>query len=98
MAERTLLEDSDRDARLATVSEWARDGAWLVRSYEFEDFDRAMDFINAVADVARELDHHPNLSNVYNQVELRVSTHDAGGLTALDFEFATRVSQLEFVG
>ena len=67
----------------------------MVRSWEFADFEDAMSFILAVADVARALDHHPNLANVYNRVELRVSTHDAGGLTSLDFEFADRVSRIE---
>ena len=94
MSDRSLLSDADRASRCATLPDWTLDGAWLVRSYELADFDEAMEFIATVADVARELDHHPNLSNVYNRVELRVSTHDAGGLTALDFEFATRVSAI----
>lgn len=94
MSDRTLLAAADRDARLADLPGWTRDGDWLVRAYTFAGFDEAMTFINNVADIARDLDHHPNLSNVYNQVELRLSTHDAGGLTALDFEFAGRVSEL----
>lgn len=94
MYDRTLLSDAQRDTSMAALPSWSLEGSWLVRAYEFGDFDEAMDFILKVADVARALDHHPNLSNVYNRVELRVSTHDAGGLTALDFEFASRVSKL----
>jgi 4a-hydroxytetrahydrobiopterin dehydratase len=53
-----------------------------------------MAFINAVADVARALDHHPDLTNVFDRVTLAVTTHDAGGLTSLDVEFARRVNAL----
>ncbi len=89
----------DDDAVLALVQRldgWRRsaDGAWLERQWELGDFDDAVAFMNQVFDVARELDHHPNLSNVYNRVSIRLQTHDAGGITERDATFAARVDAL----
>lgn len=94
MSDRSRLDEAGISAGLETVPGWRREGDAIRRDYEFGDFDEAMAFINRVADVARALDHHPDLSNVYSRVGLTVSTHDAGGLTALDFEFARRVDAL----
>ncbi|MCB9507142.1 MAG: 4a-hydroxytetrahydrobiopterin dehydratase [Myxococcales bacterium] len=91
---RQRLDEAEIATRLTTVPGWRRDGETLVREWQLGDFDVAMALINAVADVARTLDHHPDLYNVYNRVRLSVTTHDAGGLTALDFEFAARVSAI----
>ena len=94
MSARDRLSDAAIDAALAGLEGWRREGDRIVRSWVFGDFDGAMTFINAVADVARALDHHPDLANVYDRVTLSVTTHDAGGLTALDVEFARRVNAL----
>lgn len=94
MNERTLLSTAERGALETDCPGWRLDGVHLKRGYEFGDFDEAMVFINQVADIARDLDHHPDLSNVYNRVQLAVTTHDAGGLTALDRTFAIRVNAL----
>ncbi|MFT6395378.1 MAG: 4a-hydroxytetrahydrobiopterin dehydratase [Bradymonadia bacterium] len=94
MSDPTLLSTSERDALESVCPGWRLDGVHLKRAYEFGDFDEAMEFINQVANVARELDHHPDLANVYNRVQLAVTTHDAGGLTSLDRSFAQRVSAL----
>ena len=93
-ATRTILEPAELTRRLSALPSWSVEGATLTRRWEFGDFDEAMRFVNAVADVARELDHHPDLYNVYNRVRLSVTTHDAGGLTAMDIAFATRVDAL----
>jgi 4a-hydroxytetrahydrobiopterin dehydratase len=88
------LSDAAVDTALAELKGWRREGVHIVRSWAFGDFDGAMAFINAVADVARALDHHPDLTNVFDRVTLAVTTHDAGGLTSLDVEFARRVNAL----
>lgn len=91
---RERLSDTDVDARLASVPDWRREGQTLVRSLRFADFSEAFGFMARVALVAEVLDHHPDWSNVYNRVEIAVTTHDRGGLTALDFEFAHRVDAI----
>jgi 4a-hydroxytetrahydrobiopterin dehydratase len=60
----------------------------------FNDFAQAMDFMNAVAEVAERMNHHPEWSNVYNRVNVRLTTHDAGGLTHLDFALAQAMDSL----
>jgi 4a-hydroxytetrahydrobiopterin dehydratase len=60
----------------------------------FKDFAQAMAFMNAVAEVAERMNHHPEWSNVYNRVKVRLTTHDAGGLTHLDFDLAQAMDTL----
>ena len=64
------------------------DGLALEKSFQFDDFDRAFDFMTRVADAARTADHHPDWRNVYNRVEFRLSTHDANAITQLDLSLA----------
>ena len=79
----------------------APDGVWrqedesLVRDYEFDDFRGAMAFVNRVADVAEEVNHHPDiLVHGWNKVRLVLTNHSAGGLTEPDFEMAARFDTL----
>lgn len=60
----------------------------LHAQWVFKDFGSAMSFMNSVADVAERMNHHPEWTNVYNRVKVRLTTHDAGGLTHLDFDLA----------
>ena len=60
----------------------------IQRTYKFADFNAAFGFMTRVALMADKLDHHPEWSNVYNRVEVTLTTHDAGGVTALDVEMA----------
>jgi 4a-hydroxytetrahydrobiopterin dehydratase len=80
--------------RLTELKGWKLDGNAIKKEWQFKDFNEAMVFINRVADLAREQDHHPELFNVYNKVSLRFSTHDAGGLTNRDFKMATAVDKI----
>ena len=70
---------------------WACDGASLARDFTFAEFSEAFRFMTRVAEVAESLDHHPDWKNVYKTVEVSLSTHDAGGLTELDFKLAKRM-------
>jgi 4a-hydroxytetrahydrobiopterin dehydratase len=78
------------DEALSALPDWSlvEEGSAIRRELRFAGFDEAMVFIVALADVARRLDHHADLYNVYDRVTLRLSTHDAGGLTERDFAFA----------
>jgi len=88
MSEIRRLGDAEIQSRLATLSGWSiRDGK-LHREFQFADFVAAFAFMTAVAQVAESKQHHPEWSNVYNRVVIDLTTHDAHGLTALDFELA----------
>jgi 4a-hydroxytetrahydrobiopterin dehydratase len=88
---RTKLSEHEITARLPGVTGWKREGDWLERVYQFDTFPAAIAFVNRVAESAEALDHHPDIAVSYTKVTLRVSTHDAGGLTAIDFALATRI-------
>lgn len=91
---RELLSAPEVAAALVQLPGWqAREGA-LVREFLFVDFVGAWGFMAQVALIAESLDHHPNWSNVYNRVSIDISTHDRGGITALDVEFARRVGAI----
>jgi 4a-hydroxytetrahydrobiopterin dehydratase len=89
--DRRPLSQDEVAALVEALDGWALDGASLRRQLIFDSFVQAFGFMAQVALIAERLDHHPNWSNVYNRVDLSITTHDAGGLTALDFEFARRV-------
>ncbi|NQW61652.1 MAG: 4a-hydroxytetrahydrobiopterin dehydratase [Deltaproteobacteria bacterium] len=84
------LSPQQIDEALSTLPAWTlvEEGSAIRRELRFAGFDEAMVFIVALAEVARRLDHHADLYNVYDRVTLRLSTHDAGGLTERDFAFA----------
>ncbi len=92
MAER--LSDEEIGSRLAS-SEWKREGEHIVRDWKFDDFAGAIAFVNRVADVAEEANHHPDiLVHGWNKVRLSVTNHSAGGLTDADFALAATVDGL----
>jgi len=86
------LDQEEVEARVDELPGWnVRDGA-LVREFRFRDFVEAFSFMTRVALLAESRNHHPDWSNVYNRVTIGLSTHDAGGITELDFELAEAVS------
>jgi 4a-hydroxytetrahydrobiopterin dehydratase len=90
----TLLSDDEVAAGLQG-GDWRRDGAEIVRDHRFKDFAQAMSFANAVAAAAEEANHHPDIRiHGWNNVELRLSTHSEGGLTAADLEMARKLDAL----
>lgn len=74
-----------------TLSE---DGKALLRSYRFKDFSEAFAFLTRVALHAEKIDHHPEFTNVWNRVDFRLTTHDTGGVTGRDIEFARAIDRL----
>jgi 4a-hydroxytetrahydrobiopterin dehydratase len=80
---------------LSRLEDWRREGDWLVRDFKFENFKRALEFVNRVADEAEAMDHHPDiLIHGWNKVRLSVMTHSVGGLTEKDFKLAERINPL----
>ncbi len=86
----TKLAGQARTTALATLKEWkevpGRDA--IQKTYKFADFNAAWGFMTRVALAADKADHHPEWSNVYNKVEIVLSTHDAGGLSEKDISLA----------
>jgi len=92
-ATRRLSEDEIRE-RLDRLEDWTIVNGKLHREFSFESFVAAFSFMTALALVAEKMDHHPEWFNVYNRVVIDLTTHDVGGLSEKDFEFATAASCL----
>ena len=86
-----LLTPDELAAALEQLDGWAVEDDRLVRSFEFADFVAAFGFMARVALVAEKLFHHPDWSNSWNRVDIAITNHDAGGLTARCVELATRI-------
>jgi 4a-hydroxytetrahydrobiopterin dehydratase len=87
-----LADDATVERELRTLDgDWGRDGDALVRELEFAGFREAIDFIVRVADLAEEADHHPELTNVYARVTVRLTSHDVGGITDRDLRLARAI-------
>lgn len=91
---RARLTDQEIAARLPGAPGFRYEGGKLVRELRFENFVDAFGWMTSVALVAEKLDHHPDWKNVYGRVDVELHTHDAGGVTALDFELAARMCEL----
>ncbi len=81
-------------AALAELGDWGFDGDALTRTFRFADFVHSVEFVEHLAEVAEERQHHPDIDIRYNKVTLRLSTHSAGGVTQRDVELAEAVGHL----
>jgi 4a-hydroxytetrahydrobiopterin dehydratase len=89
-----LLSEQEVSSRLQS-SEWKHEGESIVRDWQFKDFAEAIGFVNRVAEVAEDMNHHPDiLVHGWNKVRLSVTNHSAGGLTEADFALAEKVDGL----
>jgi len=86
----SLLSPNERSILATDLAHWSmvanRDA--ITRSYQFKDFKEAFAFMTQCALMAEQMNHHPEWFNVWNRVEVTLSTHDAGGLTKLDLDLA----------
>lgn len=89
-----LLADAALAAAVAELAGWEVTEGRLGRTFRFADFSEAWAFMSRVALIAEQLGHHPDWSNVWSTVRIDVVTHDRGGITTLDVEFARRVDAL----
>jgi 4a-hydroxytetrahydrobiopterin dehydratase len=90
------LTEEERDQALSGLPEWSLrdDKLAIVRQFKFADFGQAFAFMTRVALIAEKRDHHPEWSNVYNWVEITLTTHDAGGLSQRDVDMAGAIDGL----
>lgn len=90
------LNDTEIGAELDNLSGWTVVNGKLHKQFQFSSFVEAFGFMARVALAAESMNHHPEWFNVYNRVTIDLMTHDAGGISALDFELAKRADR--FVG
>ncbi|MFB6279425.1 MAG: 4a-hydroxytetrahydrobiopterin dehydratase [Salinibacter sp.] len=95
MPSRDPLSDADIDDALDDLEGWSHADDKIQKTYEFSDFREAISFIVRLSFYAEEMNHHPELENVYNTVSIALTTHDAGGqVTELDIELASAIEDL----
>ena len=88
------LTETEIQARLRSLPGWDITGDSISRDFVFTDFVRAFGFMASAAVIAEKMNHHPEWSNVYNRVSVKLSTHEVGGLSELDFYLAERLNRL----
>jgi 4a-hydroxytetrahydrobiopterin dehydratase len=89
-----LVDPEDIEILLKKLPEWDLEGKSIIRSVEFDDYMEGIDFVNAVAEIAEEAGHHPDMEVKWCVVNLSLTTHDAGGLTDADFDVAKKIDTL----
>ena len=89
-----LIKASELKNHLKKIPEWELEKKHIERTFEFDEFSEAIDFVNSVAEVAEDEEHHPDIDIRFNKVRLILSTHSKGGLTDLDFSLAERIDTL----
>ena len=89
-----LLKTPEIKDWLKKLPEWEHEKKHIERTFEFDEFAQAIDFVNSVADIAEEEEHHPDIDIRYNKVRVQLSTHSEGGLTDRDFEVAEKIDNL----
>ncbi|MEO1189826.1 MAG: 4a-hydroxytetrahydrobiopterin dehydratase [Pseudomonadota bacterium] len=92
-----MAEKIGAEAGIAQLNDWqgvAGDRDAIIKTFKFSDFKTAFGFMTACALKAEQMDHHPEWFNVYNRVEVTLTTHDADGVTALDVELASFMDAL----
>ena len=89
-----LIPKTDLNAWIKKIPEWDLEDKSVTRAVEFDSFSEAIDFVNDVAEIAEDAQHHPDIDVRYTRVTLTLTTHDKGGLTAADFEMAGRIDTL----
>ena len=91
---RDLLDGVQLEDAKKLLPDWEVSAEFLFRVFLFKNFVEAFDFMTAISSTAEEMNHHPDWANVYNKVEVRLSTHDSGGVTSLDVELASVMDSL----
>ena len=86
------LDKAECDSAMAALSGWefSRDGAAIAKTYKFKSFVKAFGWMSSAAILAEKADHHPEWFNVYNRVEVTLTTHDVDGLSERDFALAAK--------
>jgi 4a-hydroxytetrahydrobiopterin dehydratase len=88
------LGDGEIEAKLADLNGWERRGEAIVKSFERGDFVGSVRFVDSLVGPAEAMGHHPDVAISWDTVTVTLSTHSEGGLTAADFELATKIDAL----
>jgi 4a-hydroxytetrahydrobiopterin dehydratase len=94
MARPTKMSDVEIGQRILKLPKWKLENGKLHRDYKFADFVTAFGFMSSVALLAESMNHHPEWFNVWSTVKIDLNTHDAGGITELDFSLAEKIEAL----
>ena len=89
-----LLEDSEIEAKLGELDGWSRDGDAITKTFEREDFVGSVKFVDSLVEPAEGMGHHPDLEISWDKVTVKITNHAEGGLTAADFELASKIDAL----
>jgi 4a-hydroxytetrahydrobiopterin dehydratase len=89
------LTESEVTSQQRLLDSWQVENGELVRTFTFADFRAALAFVNQVGELAETAGHHPDIDIRYNRVHLALVTHDAGGLTAKDFDLARKINAIQ---
>jgi len=90
----TKLSDLEIQRALGSLPGWSRRGDALVKTFSFDRFAKGIGFVDRVAKVADDMDHHPDIDIRYTKIAMSLSTHDAGGITGKDLELAGQIESL----
>lgn len=90
----TSFTDAQIEEALDQLPGWSQEGEAIVKTYEFADFRAALDFMNRAAGPIEEMDHHPEWTNVYDRVDIRLNSHDVGGVTERDLRLAKVIERV----
>lgn len=89
-----LLTDSEVEARLAEHPGWERVGDAIAKSFKRGDFVGSVHFVESIVEPAEAMNHHPDLEISWDEVKVSIATHSEGGITAADFELASKIDAL----
>ncbi|MBD2329556.1 MAG: 4a-hydroxytetrahydrobiopterin dehydratase [Alkalinema sp. CACIAM 70d] len=89
-----VLSPQDLESQLSQLEGWSVQNGKLYRQFQFADFVRAFGFMASMALVSEAMGHHPEWFNVYNRVTVELTTHDAGGITLKDIEWAKKANEI----
>ena len=88
------LTDAEIGQQAAHLMTWEVQGQMLYRQFIFKDFITAFEFMSKVAELAEQANHHPNWSNVYNKIDIALTTHEFNSISQRDFDLAKKIDQL----
>jgi 4a-hydroxytetrahydrobiopterin dehydratase len=91
---KTFSATEIKDLLSDNLKEWSFEGTYITRSFKFANFVEAFSFMTAIALEAEKMDHHPDWSNVYNTVKIKLNTHEAKGITRKDLDLAEKIDSL----
>lgn len=88
------LTQTEIDQKIQAIPQWQQEQQTITRTFKFKNFVEAITFVNQLVEPAEAAGHHPDLAISYNKVTVSLTTHDAGGLTQMDFDLAQTISVL----